>query len=494
MSRFLKRIGLSLIVWLSACQPAASSAPDQSAAEHLVPEIAAEMAPAPTPFPTRPVYSPGEWVDYIAQTGDTLPALAVHFNTTIAEIREANPFIPEKTTTMPPGMPMKIPIYYAPFWGSPYAIIPDSTFINGPGQVNFSTSAFIAQHPGWLSRYKAYASGDNRTAAQIIDLVALNFSVSPRILLALVEFHAGGLSQPVVSEETEAYPLGLRQARNRGLYLQLIWAANTLNNGYYGWRTGRLETFDLLDGRVDRPDPWQNAASVGLHYYFSLLLDRDAYLFAIGPQGFAEVYRELFGDPWQAEAPHLPGSLEQPPLLLPFESGKKWALTGGPHTAWGQGEPYTALDFGPGLLKGGCTPTDEWAIAVADGVVARSELATVVLDLDGDGDERTGWVVFYFHLATEGRVPAGASLKAGDPVGYPSCEGGRATGTHVHIARKYNGEWIPAGGPLAFNLEGWVAAYGAAPYLGTMTRSTRTVIACTCSDENSQIQAGERNP
>ena len=51
---------------------------------------------------------------------------------------------------MPPGMPMKIPIYYQPFWGSQYQIIPDSLFINGPAQVGFDTSAFVAAQPGWL--------------------------------------------------------------------------------------------------------------------------------------------------------------------------------------------------------------------------------------------------------------------------------------------------------------------------------------------------------
>ena len=73
-------------------------------------------------------------MDYIAQTGDTLPALAYRFNTTEREIREANPNIPAEVTTMPPGMPMKIPIYYEPFWGSPYEILPDSLFVNGPAQ------------------------------------------------------------------------------------------------------------------------------------------------------------------------------------------------------------------------------------------------------------------------------------------------------------------------------------------------------------------------
>ena len=93
-----------------------------------------------------------------------------------------------------------------------------------------------------------------------------------------------------------------------------------------------------------------------------------------------------------------------------------------------------------------------------------------MLDLDGDGDERTGWNVFYLHVGSDGRVPLGAVLKQGDRIGHPSCEGGEATGTHVHIARKYNGEWMPAegigSGILAFNLEGWTAHTGSEPLPG----------------------------
>jgi hypothetical protein len=64
------------------------------------------------------------------------------------------------------------------------------------------------------------------------------------------------------------------------------------------------------------------------------------------------------------------------------------------------------------------------------------------------------------------------------------------TGTHVHIARKYNGEWILADGPLAFNLEGWIAHNGSREYKGTLTRGGAVVIACECSDYQSQIMAG----
>jgi LasA protease len=122
-----------------------------------------------TPLPTRPPYSPGELVDYIAQSGDSLPALASHFNTTVAEILAANNFIPPDATTMPPGMPMKMPIYYQPFWGSQYQILPDSLFINGPAQIGFDTSVFVSGQPGWLSKYTEYAFGGNRTGAEIID-------------------------------------------------------------------------------------------------------------------------------------------------------------------------------------------------------------------------------------------------------------------------------------------------------------------------------------
>jgi hypothetical protein len=181
----------------------------------------------------------------------------------------------------------------------------------------------------------------------------------------------------------------------------------------------------------------------------------------------------------------------QPEFRLPFLAGVAWAYTGGPHTAYGLGEPFAALDFAPGANTSGCVPTQEWATAVAPGVVARSETGTVLLDLDGDGDERTGWVVFYFHVGTEGRAAVGAVLQTGDPVGFPSCEGGRTTGTHIHIARKYNGEWILADGTLAFNLEGWIAHNGANAYQGTMTRNSQTITACTCSDAASQITAGE---
>jgi len=34
-------------------------------------------------------------------------------------------------------------------------------------------------------------------------------------------------------------------------------------------------------------------------------------------------------------------------------------------------------------------------------------------------------------------------VQTGDRLGHPSCQGGVSNGTHLHLARRYNGEWIP---------------------------------------------------
>ncbi len=457
----------------------------------LTPATPTPAAWLPTPMPTRPLYQPGELVDYTAQPGDTLPALAAHFNSTEKEIREANPVLPERVTTLPAGLPLKIPIYYQSLWGSPFQIMPDNLFVNGPSQVGFDTTEFVNQHPGWLKNHREYAGDKWRTGAEFVDFVATEFSVSPRLLLAILEYQTHALSDPNGPPEGD-YPLGYEEMYHKGLNNQLVWAANGLNDGFYGWRTGRLRQFTRSDGTLEVPDPWQNAGTVALQYYFSQIMDHDSYLRAISSEGIQKTYVDLFGDPWKAAANEIPGSLEQPALRLPFSAGSSWTFTGGPHTGWGSGEPLAALDFAPPNVVKGCQISAEWATAVSDGVVARSEPAIVVLDLDGDGDERTGWNIFYLHLASADQQFSGAKLKTGDPVGRPSCEGGDATGSHVHIARKYNGEWVPAGGPLAFDLENWIAHFGPAAYQGTLQKQEKVVTACVCSDKDSQITAGAR--
>ena len=69
----------------------------------------------------------------------------------------------------------------------------------------------------------------------------------------------------------------------------------------------------------------------------------------------------------------------------------------------------------------------------------------------------------------------GAQLRAGDRIGHPSCEGGLASGTHVHLARKYNGEWIPADQSLPFVLDGWISRGTGNDYDGYLIRDGHAI-------------------
>jgi hypothetical protein len=124
---------------------------------------------------------------------------------------------------------------------------------------------------------------------------------------------------------------------------------------------------------------------------------------------------------------------------------------------------------------------------MADGLVIRSYQGAVVQDLDGDGKEQTGWTILYMHIAAEDRVPVGTYLHAGDRIGHPSCEGGYSTGTHTHLARRYNGEWIPADGPVPFNMDGWVATGTGIEYDGYLIRNEQSIYAWNGRTEANQI-------
>jgi hypothetical protein len=104
-------------------------------------------------------------------------------------------------------------------------------------------------------------------------------------------------------------------------------------------------------------------------------------------------------------------------------------------------------------------------------------------DLDGDGDERTGWTIFYMHMGADGRVAVGTRVKVGDPIGHPSCEGGMSSATHLHIARKYNGEWIPAAGPVPMVLDGWRVTGEATEYDGGLVKDDQVKVACECRED-----------
>jgi len=282
------------------------------------------------------------------------------------------------------------------------------------------------------------------------------------------------------------------------LYNQLVWAVNQLSIGYYAYREGRMTKITFPDGTSARMAPDLNAGSAALQYFFAQYHQGQQWMDTLDSQsGFPAFYERMFGDPWKrAETvePLYPRSVKQPSLILPFVKNWTWAYTGGPHGAWERDGAYAALDFAPGNTRPGCVESGTWTVAAADGLVVRSGNGVVVLDLDGDGYEQTGWVLVYLHVSSDDRIPLGSWVATGQQLGHASCEGGLATGTHIHLARKYNGEWVPADGPLPFNLGGWISHAGAAAYKGTLTRDDIIITANTNSNAASVVTRGEDDP
>lgn len=442
----------------------------------------------PTATATPENQTPLPPVLYYSQAGDTLPALAARFGVGQDEITSNEIF--EVTGFIPAGKLLIIPNRLGET-GPVDQILPDSEIVFSPSALDFDIEAFVNETGGHLAGYREYMSNGWTSGARVIEKVAIENSINPRLLLALVEFQAGWVYGEPKNLALTDYPLGYIKQDKKGLYKQLSWAVQQLSLGYYGWREGILTSVTFNDGSQLRLAPGINAGTAAVEYLFARLYHPDVWNGVIfGTESFGVLYERMYGNAWlraQTVEPLLPVNLSQPELQLPFLTGRSWSFTGGPHSAWGPDGARAALDFAPPSVQSGCVDSDEWVAAMAGGLVVRSGNGVVMVDLDGDGFEQTGWSILYLHVASKDRISQGAWVEQGSRIGHPSCEGGSSTGTHVHVARKYNGEWVLAGGALPFTMDGWVAQAGEKPYQGTLVRGDEIVEAKTFGSFETRI-------
>jgi murein DD-endopeptidase MepM/ murein hydrolase activator NlpD len=442
-----------------------------------VPPTRAPGDPILTPTPDAPHQLPSirsTPEEYVVQAGDTLGRIAQNYGIPIEQIVQdnniTNPNLLEigQVLLIPPPNPDNI--------GSGFKIIPDSELVAGPFTAEFRVESFISQEKGYLAQYWEEIDGETISGPQIVNRVAKEFSVNPRLLLAVLEYQSKWVTKSNPKDNTLEYPIGWQDPWRDGLYRQLSWAANQLNRGYYLWRVNGAATWILADGNVVPINPTINAGTAGVQHFFAQLYVRNKWNKAVNKNGLFATFNQLFGYPFDYTfEPLLPENLAQPTLQLPFESGVEWAYTGGPHGGWGDGSAWAALDFAPPNEALGCVISDDWIVAMTDGLIVRSKNGAVVQDLDGDGLEQTGWTILYMHVESRDRVQTGEYISVGIRIGHPSCEGGVSTGTHLHIARRYNGEWIPADQNIPFVLDGWVSIGTGTEYDGFLQRGRQTV-------------------
>ena len=442
----------------------------------------------PVPIATRPLkYDPARYVAYPVQSGETLNGVAAHFSVAPAEILSSRPLPPQGLLAVNQTLVIPKLTEQAPF---PQKLLPDAEIVNSPCGRSFNIPEYVNAARGLLSTYTQEVDSRLMSGAEIIKLVSENASVNPHFLLAFIEFRShwvtGSPPKPNLT-----YPLGFNIPNNEGLYLELSISANLLNIGYYAWREGKMTELTFLDYRSARISPDLNPGTVALQYLFARMFGQSDWENALyGPNGFLSTYQNLFGDPLacaRTVEPLFPDGMQIPTLELPFAPGEAWALTGGLHNDWITGTPPGALDFAPITGEPPCTVSRAWALAPAAGIVTRSENGILQLTLVDDTGKTTGWDLLFMHIAKKDRISAGVRVMTNDPIGHPSCEGGIATGTHVHIARMYHGEWIGAGDPFPYILSGWLALPGERPYQSTLIKGDRVVESNIVGTSNAMI-------
>jgi LasA protease len=444
--------------------------------------------PQLVPTASNPLgYDPSRFDSYTVQSGDTLNVVAAHFGAVPGEILSSQPIpsqglLPNHQTLVIPKLTDQAP--FSRF------LLPDSEIVNSPCGSSFDIQKFVNEANGRLSTYTQVVDSRNLSGAEVVKLVSENTSTNPHFLLAFIEFRSHWvLGNPPAPDL--AHPLGLNILNNEGLFNELSIYTQLLNIGYYAWRQGKMTRLPFADGSSVRISPYLNAGSVALQYLFARSFDQSTWEDELyGPNGFLSTYQAMFGDPIACARtiePFFPDAIQMPTLELPFAPGEPWALTGGLHEDWIVGTPLGALDFAPITGEAPCVVSRAWVLASASGTVTRSENGALQLALTDEAGKMTGWELFYMHVAEKDRAAIATQVKTNDPIGHPSCEGGVATGTHVHLARLYRGEWIGAGDPFPYILSGWLAKPGEKPYQSSLVKGGQVVVSNINGTNNAKI-------
>jgi LasA protease len=164
-----------------------------------------------TPTPDPPHFVPtlrAESQAYSVKSGDTLGQIAQRYGVSLESLIAANKL--PNPNLLEVGQELVIPAPDPSSSGPSFKIIPDSELVYSPAAAQFDASTFIVSKDGYLNHYQQDVEDEDKTlsGAEIVALVAKQYSVNPRLLLAVLEYQSGWVTKSNPAAETRDYPIG----------------------------------------------------------------------------------------------------------------------------------------------------------------------------------------------------------------------------------------------------------------------------------------------
>ena len=300
---------------------------------------------------------------------------------------------------------------------------------------NFDIEAYLASQAPHLLPY-----------AEHISHWAGYSSISPKVLLTLLEQHSGLISDPNAEHARVQRPYG-DLSRKIGFEAQLQDVANQLAERIYSGKL-RLEATEFAT--AEQQDP--------LAYLLTFNNDTETQKPQVQQKRFEQLYQKLFAEdfkPAKVKIANSANALLAGPangfLQFPFPTGQSWHV-GGAHTNTGSGSyPMSSLDMSQGG-GWGSNQSGVWVAASAGGSFKRHSSCFAEVVHSG------GWSTTYYHLMNI-QYNTGATVSKNTKIANPAnskpqalCNGGASTGPHQHWSLKQNGSWTHLNGVY---VSGW---------------------------------------
>lgn len=303
---------------------------------------------------------------------------------------------------------------------------------------NFDIEAYLASQAPHLLPY-----------AEVISHWSGYSSISPKVLLTLIELQSGLLTQQQQSAAALEKPFGTL-SKEKGFAAQFKDVADQLANKVYGPPTHNGAT------EFGGPGKAQQSGFDMLFAANNTLPDQHQLQADEQTAAFGKLYYQLFQQPYspftaKTEQNDIEAQAPNGFLQFPFPLGQSWHV-GGAHTNTGSGSyPLSSLDMSMGG-GWGSNQYNVWVAASAAGQFKRhsSCFAEIV--------HANGWSTTYYHLMNI-QYNTGANVSKNTRFANPAhtrgqalCNGGQSTGPHQHWSLKRYGSWHHLNGTY---LSGW---------------------------------------